>query len=626
MTMNKVIFVILAVLVAGTSKAQLLPDVALEAGIDHVFEVDLATFGGGACVIDVDNDGFEDVYITGGNNNDVLYHNNGDGTFTDIFSSAGLESTIPIHTQGVAAADINRDGYKDILVTTMYYKEGRALAPNLLFINNGNNTFTDATVLYGLDKFKSNSMGASFGDINLDGFPDLYIANYFGASPQGVTLFNDATITNTFSPAQDYFFLNINGQSFQSASKQYGIDHFGFGFQGTFTDWDNDGDVDILLANDFGNKATPNVALLNEFPEKSLRDRGNNLQLNYGMNAMGIAVGDVNFDGWMDYFVSNVGASLYVTNINGGDFIEELDIGLSKATIFNTEYQGIPVSWGANFFDYNHDEDLDLFVANGALNPTIRPNPNFFFEQGFPDRYFERAEILGLDNPGIARGSVVFDYDNDGDLDILVVNQKPRDPVGSLPARCLLHRNDAAEGNWLKIELEGVKAEKNGLGSRIEVQTGDRLLIREIDGGSSHMSQSSTIAHFGLADAETVESITVKWLGGNTQEILNVGTNQVIKIKEDVKNISAGETDDLIILPTYFTDQMLIEYNLISNDPIDIRVYDAQGKLVSKLLRIEEPTQIGFWTWNVTEPLDHGIYFVQLRTRNGVVTKKAIKI
>jgi hypothetical protein len=602
-------------------------DVTLEAGIDHVFEVDLATFGGGAAVIDIDNDGFEDVYITGGNRNDVLYYNNGDGSFTNIFDNAGFDVTIPIHTQGAAAADVNRDGFKDLLITTMYYEDGRQLAPNLLFINNGDMTFTDVTTIYGLDKFKTNSMGAAFGDINLDGYPDLYVANYFSASPEGVGLFNDATITNSFAPAQDYFFLNVSGSAFQFANEIYGIDHVGFGFEGSFTDWDNDRDVDILLVNDFGTKATPNVALLNEYPEKNLRDRGNNLRLNYGMNAMGIAVGDVNFDGWMDYFVSNVGASLYVTNIEGEDFIEQLDMGLAVPYINNSSYQGIPVSWGANFFDYDHDEDLDLFVANGALNPTIRPNPNFFFELTPFGFYREVGEQFGLDDQRIGRGSVVFDFDNDGDLDILVINQKPRDPAGDLPsARCILHRNDAAKGNWLKIQLDGVRAEKNGLGSRIEVKTQDRLLVREIDGGSSHMSHSSTIAHFGLGTAESVESVTVKWLGGNTQELSNVSVNQLITIRENIDNLGQVEENDLFIFPSYFTDQMLIEYSLTDESPMDISVYDAQGRLIQTLVRLENPSPNGFWFWDGTEQLIHGMYFVQLRTKNGIITKKAMKI
>ena len=597
------------------------------AGINHAFKVDLATFGGGAAVLDIDNDGWEDVFIAGGNAQDVLYRNNGDGTFTDIYASAGLDATIPVHTQGACAADVNRDGYKDLLITTMYYKDGRQLAPNYLFLNNQDGTFSDVTSQYGLDKFKSNSMGASFGDINSDGYVDLFVANYFSASPEGVSLFNDATITNTFAPAQDFFFINVSGRGFVEASDLYEIDHYGFGFEGTFTDLDNDQDLDILIANDFGRKATPNVALLNDFPNKSLPNRANNLALNFGMNAMGIAVGDYNFDGYMDYFVSNVGASLFVINDGGGNFIEGSRFGLSVQLIRTEGYNGIPVSWGANFFDFDHDTDIDLFVANGALNPTIRPNHNFFFEQhnGF---FREVGERKGLADPRIGRGSVVFDYDNDGDLDLLVVNQEPRDPTSELPeARVLLYRNEASNGNWLKVKLEGVKADNDGLGSRIEVLTDERLLIREVDGGSSHSSQSSTIAHFGLGSDEMIESITVKWVGGNSQVMNNIEANQLITIREVLPEATGDDDLLLKIFPTYFTDEMIIEYQLSNNQPFDISVFDSQGKLIRTLLKEDGSlSKNGFWQWDVKESLVHGVYIVQLRTGKEIVSQKAIKL
>ena len=199
-------YLIIAILLGSIgSSAQNFVEVALESGIDHAFKVDLATFGGGAAVIDFDNDGFEDLYITGGNLQDALYKNNGDGTFTDVFEGAGFESTIPLHTQGAAAADINRDGYKDLLITTMYLIENRELMPNLLFLNNGDGTFTDVTTRYGLDRYKSNSMGATFGDLNMDGYPDLLVINYFATSPNGVSVFNEQTITNNYASHNSNF-------------------------------------------------------------------------------------------------------------------------------------------------------------------------------------------------------------------------------------------------------------------------------------------------------------------------------------------------------------------------------------------------------------------------------------
>ena len=611
---------------------QTFTEVSAEAGINHAFKIDIATFGGGAAVLDFDNDGFEDVYITGGNVNDVLYRNNGDGTFTNVFENSGLEITKAFHTQGAAAADINRDGYKDLVVTTFYDIDRIALTPNLLFLNNQDGTFTDVTQQYGLDGYNSNSQGATFGDLNADGYPDLFVANYIGAPPQGVSVFNEQTITQNYASAKDFLFINVGGQYFLEASQIYGMEHDGFGFEGLFTDWDNDRDLDLLIANDFGFKAQPNVALVNEFPKKKLAYSGTDLKLNFGMNAMGIARGDYNADGWMDYFVSNISASLFVANQQGSSFVNfGFQLGLAITNIDRPDYNGVPVSWGANFFDYDNDTDLDLFVNNGALNPTIRPNHNFFFEfNAEQGGYLEVGEQKGVADPRIGRGSAVFDYDNDGDMDLLVINQIPRDPSTLETARCLLYRNDAASGNWLKVKLEGVQADKNGISSRVEVMVDGKLLIREIDGGSSHLSQNSTIAHFGLGDAETVESVTVKWVGGKTQQLTNVTANQQITIKE--KEGSEGsilniDNNSLQVHPGIFKDYVWLEYELQNVEAFDISVYDAQGRLIKTLTRQDTPTtKTGLWQWDQGENLAPGVYIFQLRTKSGLVAKRAIKI
>lgn len=607
--------------------AQRFTEVSESAGINHAYRVDVAAFGGGALVFDYNNDGFEDLYLPGGSDPDQLLHNNGDGTFSNRFEGAGLESTIPLNTQGAAAADIDRDGDKDLIVTTFYYIETKDLSPNLLFLNNGDGTFTDVTRKYGLENFLSSSQGASFGDINADGYPDLYIANFFGTSPQKITILNENTI-DEFATAEDHFFINTGGEYFLEASKVYGINHSGYGFQAVFTDWDNDQDVDILIAHDFGTVAQPNIALRNNFPEKSFSYEEVNLVLNYGMNAMGIAVGDFDFDGWVDYYVTNIFASLCAENHEGQYFTDAgQELGNTIGLIQKRDYTAIPVSWGANFFDYDHDTDLDLFVNNGALNPGSRPIPNLFFECVGDRNYREVGTGLRLDDPRIGRGSVTFDYDNDGDLDLLVVNQHPREPSLSLPeARTLLYRNDGAEGNWLKVALDGVRAEKNGLGSRVEVMVDGRLLVREIDGGSSHLSQNSTIAHFGLGGAETAESVVVKWIGGKTQELTNVLANQQITIRETEESIFNFEKNSLKVYPSLFTDNVIIEYELEKEEPIDISVYDVTGRLVKNLTQQNTPAQTGFWHWNIERHLSQGVYIFQLRTKDIVIAEQAIKM
>lgn len=604
-------------------------EVTQEAGINHVFEVDLATFGGGAAVIDFDNDGWEDLYITGGKAPDVLYRNNGDGTFTNVFANAGFDRTKEIYTQGVSAADVNRDGFKDLLITTMYYaNETRPLAPNLLYLNNGDGTFEDVTEDWGLSEFLNNSQGATFGDINADGFPDLYVSNYFSASPTGVSIFNEQTITNSFEPAQDYLFINASGKSFVDASRIYGMEHTGFGFQGVFTDYDNDRDLDLYIANDFGFKSTPNVFLRNDFPTKKYTDRSLGLAMNFGMNAMGIAACDFNFDGWMDYFVSNLSTSLFVVNQKNGNGFENLTfaLGLDIPTILEPIPLGPPISWGANFFDYDNDTDMDLFVCNGALNPTIRANPNFFFE--FENGKFrEVARDKKLADERIGRGSVVFDYDRDGDLDLFVVNQKPRDITSTLPdARCLLYRNDTDQGNWLKVELKGIKSEKNGLGSRIELMVDGKLLIREIAGGSSHLSQNSTIAHFGLGAATELESLTVKWMGGGVQVLEDVAVNQEIVIEENFTPQAGLSKNNLKVSPGAFSSEIFLEYELSVGEPFTVDVVDVKGRQIAVLADLESAVFNGLLHWEVPSDLPKGIYIFRLITKDSVVAKKAVKI
>lgn len=607
-------------------------EVSAAAGINHAFKIDLATFGGGACVIDFDNDGFEDLYVTGGVNPDVLYRNNGDGTFTDIHKTAGFERTYMTYTQGVTAADVNRDGYKDLLITTMNFLDNRrTISPNLLYLNNGDGTFKEVTQAWGLENYRVNSMSATFGDINADGYPDLYVSNYFSNSTTGISIYNEQTITNSFQPSIDFLFINVGGQKFVDARTFYGLDYVGFGFQGVFTDYDNDGDLDLYVINDFGFKSTTNLMFRNEYPKRKFTNRTLQLALNYGMNAMGIAPADYNFDGYMDYFVTNLGTSLFSVNqqAQGKAFVDRtVQTGLAIPTIYDSLYVGPPVSWGANFFDYDHDMDMDLFVCNGALNPTIRPNPNFFFE--FTDGRFEEvAKKMDLFDYRIGRGSVVFDYDNDGDLDLFVVNQIPRDPTPQLlPARCLLYRNDAAKGNWLKVELQGVQADKNGIGSKVEIRVNGKLLIREIDGGSSHISQNSTIAHFGLSDAKEVESITVKWVGGKQQTISKIAANQHIIIKENMDDAesTASKQNQFTVSPTVFTDNVFLTYDLEKESPIQINILDSQGRLVERLANIKNPTSTGVWQWEVNKNLAPGMYIFQIQTAQGVMANKAIKL
>nr|MCU0326314.1 CRTAC1 family protein [Spirosomataceae bacterium] len=187
----------------------------------------------------------------------------------------------------------------------------------------------------------------------------------------------------------------------------------------------------------------------------------------------------------------------------------------------------------ANFADFDHDGDLDLFVANGDLNPNCMPMGDFYFENK-GGRFEEWGRLKGVNDYGIGRGSVVFDIENDGDLDLLVVNQKPVLDGYPVPSTTRLFRNDHAKGNWIKIVLNGINAESHGLGSKVEIVVDGKRQIREIDGGgSSHLSQNATYAHFGVGDAKEIDEIIVHWTGGKKQILKNQKVNQVLKITEE---------------------------------------------------------------------------------------------
>ncbi|MBC6997353.1 CRTAC1 family protein [Cytophaga sp. FL35] len=503
-------------------------DITNSAGINHVFKVYDGTFGGGAVAFDIDNDGYEDLFITGGTNKDHLYLNNGDGTFTNIYEISGLNSSSNYVTQGCASADVNRDGYRDLFITTINSNDNNTPIPrahNLLFLNNGDKTFRNATKEFGIDELNSFSTAPSFGDINADGYPDLYVGNYFQEFKGKLGILKDATIVSSNERAKSYLLLNKGGKKFVDAYENYDLGHKGFGFGAVLTDYDNDSDLDILVNHDFGYKAAPNILYENLYPKKKFRDVSKLKEMDLKINAMGAAVGDYNNDGNLDYYVTNIKFNLLMTNQGFQlPFIDKAkELGTHKFTI----------SWGANFADFDNDGDLDLYVTNGDLNPNCTPMGNFYFENE-GKKFLDKSIEKGADDYGIGRGSVVFDIENDGDLDLLVVNQNPilEYPI---PSFTRLFRNDGDNGNWLKVKLDGIEAEKNGIGSRVELSIGDFKMIREIDGGgSSHLSQNSVVAHFGLGKSTMkVDTIRIHWLGGKKQVITQIDSNQLIIVTEE---------------------------------------------------------------------------------------------
>jgi enediyne biosynthesis protein E4 len=376
-----------------------------------------------------------------------------------------------------------------------------------------------------LAQFNSFSTGACFGDINADGYPDLYVGNYFTEYPGDLSTVNDNMIVSATQITEGYLFLNEKGKSFKNVYKDWGLNHKGFGFGGLFTDFDNDGDQDLFINHDFGYKRTPNLIYENKGNWRKYKEVGAKLGMDLKINAMTSAAGDYNNDGLMDYFITNIRFNKFMVNQGVGKPFKEMSRELGLGYII--------ISWGANFVDFDHDGDLDLFSSNGDLNPNCSPMGNHYFDN-INGKFEEKARIKGLSDFGIGRGSVVFDLENDGDMDILVVSQNPILPAYPVPSFTHLFRNDSAQGNWIKIHLKGIEAETHGLGSKVEIILEDKKMIREIDGGgSSHLSQNATYAHFGLGGASKIDKIIVHWAGGKKQILTNIDVNQVLTIMEE---------------------------------------------------------------------------------------------
>ena len=480
-------------------------------------------------MLDYNRDGFEDIYVTGGLADDQLLRNNGDGTLTDVLKEAGLGITRHFVTQGAVSADVNRDGYPDLFITTITSRDSLQIIPrarNLLLLGGAGGRFHDATDAYGLRPLYSFSTGASFGDFNNDGWPDLYVGNYFVGYEETLDHISDATIVGATQTAEGYLLLNEAGQRFVDVYADYGLTHRGFGFGGLFTDYDNDGDQDLLVNHDFGYKATPDLLLQNQYPDEQFNDVGAQEGIDLRINAMGSAGGDIDGNGWLDYYVTNIKFNrMMVAGERGGNFRDA-----AKERGMNY----VSISWGANFADFDNDGDVDLFVSNGDLNPNCVPMANFYFDNDGTGVFEERARAAGVADYGIGRGSVVFDLENDGDLDILAVCQGPVLEGYPVPSVTRLWRNDSVSGNWLKVKLQGKRVESSGIGSRVTVFSRGRRMLREVDGGgSSHISQNSRVLHFGLGDAEVVDSVVVVWNGGQEQVVVGQAVNRVLEVVQE---------------------------------------------------------------------------------------------
>ena len=498
----------------------------------------LESMTGGVGFIDYDDDGWLDIYLVNGGTLDSLremdarvanrlYRNQGDGTFADVTESAGVGDRS--WGMGVAVADVDNNGYDDLYVTNY--------GPNRLYLNFGDNNFRESAEASGVagDEWSSS---AAFGDYDSDGDVDLYVANYLEFDPDDLPddsqLCRYRGIRVQCGPrgmvaTSDRFFENLGNGRFADASAASGIgaapDAYGLGVM--WTDYDNDGDQDVYVAND----STANYLFQNNgdktFAEIALLV-GVALSANGSEQAgMGVDFGDYDNDGWLDLAVTNFSDDYNALYRNEGDgtFLDvSYRAGLAEPT-------WAKLSWGIQFADLDLDGDLDVVIADGHVYPEVdrhdfglryrQPN-SAFLNDG--DGSFLAAKLRpGSSEAESSRGLAVGDVNNDGALDILIAN---------LDAAPTLLEGRSPGGHWLIVDLVGTASNRSAIGARVRVETPAGSQIREIRSGGSYQSQNDLRAHFGLGGAEEVDVLRVRWPNGTEQSMERVKGNRIVQITE----------------------------------------------------------------------------------------------
>jgi enediyne biosynthesis protein E4 len=509
----------------------------------------LETTGSGVAWIDYDRDGYPDLFLVNGTTlegfpsghepTNRLFHNNGDGTFTDVTVKAGLA-----HSgwgQGVCVGDYDNDGWDDIFVT--YYGK------NLLYHNNGNGTFTEVAEQAGVagDSARWNT-GCAFVDYDRDGRLDLFVANYVDQGPdfhllpepgsgqfcqyKGIAM---ACGPRGLKSGRNFLYHNNGDGTFTDVSETAGIllpdKHYALGV--VTLDYDNDGWEDIYVACD-----SAASILYHNNRDGTFTDLAFMAGVAYSGDGesqagMGVAAGDYNEDGFLDLVKTNFSddtPNLYRNNGDGTFTEETFPAGLGS----HTNYLG----WGVGFIDYDNDGWPDLFMANGHLSPEIDPyhidttyaQRKLLYhniESPTGSRRFEdvsNSAGSGIELLSSSRGVAFADADKDGRIEIAINNMN---------ARSYLLRNEASSLNhWIEIKTLGVKSNRDGIGARVEVRTGARRQIDEVRSGGSYISQNDLRLHFGLGSSAVIDEIVVRWPSGTVDRMRRVPADRIITVEE----------------------------------------------------------------------------------------------
>ncbi|HYY97986.1 MAG TPA: CRTAC1 family protein, partial [Pyrinomonadaceae bacterium] len=491
---------------------------------------------------DYDNDGWQDIFLVNGTRLDPprgeqsptnhLYRNKGDGTFQDVTEKAGLRRTG--WGQGVCVGDYDNDGNEDLFVS--------AYGKNALYHNQGNGSFAEVAERAGVANNRTRwGSGCAFLDYDRDGRLDLFVASYIDLDlktaplPEtGPCLYKGLTVAcgpPGLAGGVNSLYHNNGDGTFADVSVKAGVTKTNgtYGLGVLTADFDDDGWPDVYVANDSAPAALYHNNRDGTFTDVGV-ESGAALSVDGKPQAgMGVTAGDYDRDGRLDIFKTNFAGDTSTLYHNAGKGVFD-DVTFPAGLGLNTRWLG----WGCGFVDVDNDGWPDIFLVNGHVYPEVE---RLTTEAGYAQRkvlyhnlgngrFEDISDKVGgaITQPTSARGCAFGDYDNDGDVDILI------NPVNAYPE--LLRADSNTKNNWLTVKLVGVKSNRDGIGARVRCVTADGSQIDEVRSGGSYYSQNDLRVHFGVGKNQTVKAIEIRWPSGQTDTLNGLAVNRVITVKE----------------------------------------------------------------------------------------------
>ncbi len=503
--------------------------------------------GSGAAWGDYDNDGWPDLFVVNlvgplsmseaeraaSPATSVLFHNNGDGSFTDVSDAAGVAHRAM--GMGAGWADYDADGWIDLFVS--------AYGENTLYRNNGDGTFRDVSDAAGVGGPSGFWASVAWADYDRDGDLDLYVTGYvrYEAVPEGAgtshyDIEEPASLNpSSFAPERNLLYQNNGDGTFTDVAAQAGVlGEAGRSLGATWTDFDEDGWPDLYVAND----VSDNVLYRNLGTGRFL-DVSHPARVADYRGAMGIAVGDWDGDTDLDMFVTHWIAqenALYVNRLaqlrGAGEEAQAPLQFMDAADRFGLGQVALDfIGWGTAFVDYDNDGRLDLFVVNGSTlqrrdssHLLVPMTDQLFWNRGVQHGFYDVSPVSGeyFGGEEVGRGAAFADYDQDGDVDVFVVNNGG-------PGR-LLRNEGGNDRGWLAVRLEGTESNRRGIGANVRIVAGGVTQVRQVGTQSSYLSQSDVVQHFGLGDSQRVDTLEVLWPAGGRDVVTTLSRNQTVSV------------------------------------------------------------------------------------------------